>query len=267
LLLAAAFLAPVGFTASCGLDTHGLGLFDPVNEAGLPDSNNDSMVLPTEDGGMIDAKADVVVQPDADAKGDTDAASDAPEDSLADAPIDAPYDSPADCPVDAPEDSFVDAPIDAPVDSSPDAPADAADSGPLVCGTTGTVVFDPSMPCYVEGIYRAGDFLPPPDSSKGGACETMSCGNSPLNGDFDVLWVEETMNTGRFTSVKTPISYTARCTSYVAASPPTMTQLKSEMVKPSGWFAPSVSVIGTSYTLDAPTCVGSSVLYAMKYGP
>jgi hypothetical protein len=160
-------------------------------------------------------------------------------------------------------DSATDALVDAPAETGADAEA-GVDAG--ICGSSGTVVFDSSMPCYKEGIYRAGNFLPPPDSSPNTAtCQTGTCGNSPMSGDFEALWVQETQNTGKFTSTTAPSIFTARCTVYTAASPPDMSQLKSEMVKATGWFTPTVMTVATSYTLTAPSCAGSSVLYVMKY--
>ena len=141
----------------------------------------------------------------------------------------------------------------------------AGGSGPL-CSTTGTVIFNSAMPCYEFGDYRGGAFLPFPDSSPNTAtCQTGPCGNMPVPGDFEVLWVQETINQGIFDSTIAPSGITARCTVYTKAAPPTMNQLKSEMLQAGGWFAPSVSSVGTSNTLTAPTCAGSSVLYAWHY--
>ncbi len=135
------------------------------------------------------------------------------------------------------------------------------------CGQFGTVVFDSVMPCYKHGLYRSGDFLPEPDSSSDtAACQTGTCANTPMAGDLEILWVQETLSNGLFTSVSQPVSYAAHCMSYTAASPPTLTQLKADLALPTGWFIPGVSKVGDSYTLIAVSCTpGQSALYEIIY--
>ncbi len=135
------------------------------------------------------------------------------------------------------------------------------------CSQSGTVVFDSAMSCYKHGLYRNGDFLPEPDSSSDTAmCENGSCANTPQVGDLEVLWVQEGQSDGLFTSVSQPASYAARCTTYTAAGPPTLAQMKAELGLPTGWFIPGVSQVGDSYTLIAVSCgAGQSALYEVIY--
>jgi hypothetical protein len=172
----------------------------------------------------------------------------------------------ADAPIDAPADSGKD---DAEADSDSGADAETgtdADSG-TSCSKSGTVVFDPSMGCYKEGIVRSGSFLPSPESSEDTpVCQSGTCANSPVSGtDTEVLWVQEGSNTGKFSSTKTPAAYSAHCTPYTSLTPPTLTQLAADLTLPTGWFTPAVTNIGTDYKLDAPVCAGSSVLYVIPH--
>ena len=224
---------------------------------------------PVEADAMSDADADVAVDAPVDAPMEADAMFDADADVGVDAPVYAAVDAPVEA--DAMTDADADVAVDAPVDSPVDAPVEAdampdADAGP-VCGDTGTVVFDSAMLCYKEGIFRSGNFLPAPDSSPDtAACQTGLCANSPVSGDVEVLWVQETNNDGLFTSVSTPVSYAARCTTYTSATPPSLTQMKTELESPTGWFVPGVSKVGTSYTLKAVSCApGQSALYEVIY--
>lgn len=165
----------------------------------------------------------------------------------------------------------------APADSGNDAKLDAPDDGPdavaLSCSKSGTVVFDPSMPCYKEGIFRAGKFLPPPDSSENTAtCQTGTCANSPVNGDNEILWVPETSPTGIFTSVKKPQAFLAHCVTHTAATPPSLTDLAADYALPSGWFTPNVSTVGPQYTVTSFACTGAdaggkSLMIVAQYGP
>lgn len=146
-------------------------------------------------------------------------------------------------------------------------------SGGPQCGDSGAVVFNAVvMPCFKAGIDRAGNFLPPPDSSDNtSVCEPGGCANTPVNGDLEILWVDETAHNGRFTSVKTPVAYNGHCLpAYTAASPPTMDELKVALTMGSGWFTPVVNINGTDYTLSPPVatpCANESVIYEMQYGP
>lgn len=188
---------------------------------------------------------------------------------------DAGTDAPAETSTEAGKDVQTDAPLDAPADSPSDAEAGAEaglDAGPdsdagTTCSKSGTVVFDPSMGCYKEGIVRSGSFLPSPESSEDTpVCQSGTCANSPAPSDVEVLWVQEGANTGKFSSVKTPASYSARCTTYTSLTPPSLTQLKAEIGLPTGWFVPGVIKVGTDYKVtDASNCPGKSVLYVMPY--
>ncbi len=185
---------------------------------------------------------------------------------------DAGTDAPAETSTEAGKDVQNDAPVDAPADSPSDAEA-GLDAGPdsdagTTCSKSGTVVFDPSMGCYKEGIVRGGSFLASPESSEDTpVCQSGTCANSPVSGtDAEVLWVQEGVNTGKFSSVKNPAAFSAHCSSYTSLTPPSLTQLKAELALPTGWFVPGVSKVGTDYKLtDAGNCPGKSVLYVMPY--
>ncbi len=302
LMVVAALLAPAVVTGAlesgCALDTQGLGLFDTVPDGGeggtASDSGNggghDAMMAEDSAGfpdgfSKPDAGIDATVDAMADAETEKDAAPDALADAMFDATIDADAMADADAMMDAmvdaetmdamtdaevdamPDVTMMDATTDAEVDAMVDAATDmdAGDSGVLMCGSSGTVVFDTSMPCYKEGLFRSGDFLPPPDSSPNtAACQTGSCANSPVSGDKDVLWVEETNNMGIFTTVPNPLAFRALCSSYTSAMPPTMDQMKVALALP-GWFGANAANVGTSYTLSAPACGTSAVLYYIQY--
>ncbi len=191
---------------------------------------------------------------------DQDAGSDAPVETSTEAGKDAQNDAPADSTSDA--EAGAEAGPEAGLDAGPD--SDAGTS----CSKSGTVVFDPSMGCYKEGIVRGGSFLPSPESSEDTAvCQSGMCANSPVSGtDTEVLWVQEGLNTGKFSSVKNPAAFSARCSTYTSLTPPSLTQIKAEVGLPTGWFVPGVSKVGTDYKLtDASNCPGKSVLYVMPY--
>lgn len=236
------FLAAVSLTLlHCGL--HEGGLFDDPE---CPPEGADSGVC--SDGGF-------------DSPLDSETAADAVIDIMPDSSVDA--DAQADVAVEADAAPDSDAGGDTGTDSGVDTGVDA---GP-VCGSSGTVVFDPTMPCYKHGLYRSGNFVPIPDSSLDTpACQTGTCANSPVAGmDSEVLWVQETLNQGKFTSKTVPAGFSAHCSLYTAASPPSLTQLKVDLAASTGWFVPTVTKIATSYTLTAPSCSGSAVLYLIVY--
>ncbi len=235
------FLAVASLTlVHCGLEYGGL-FDDPVcppegTDSGVCADGGDDSALDSEAtaDAVIDTKPDAFV--DADAQADVTMEADAAPDS------------------DAGGDTGADSGVDTGVDAGP------------VCSSSGTVVFDSKMPCYKHGIFRGGNFLPSPDSSLDTpTCQTGTCANSPKSGDVEVLWVQETTNSGLFTSVTAPVSFAAHCSLYTAAIPPSLTQLKVELGLPTGWSVPGVSKVGTSYTLTAPACSGSAVLYEIVY--
>ncbi len=176
----------------------------------------------------------------------------------------------------ADDDSGTDAgPADAQTDSvvpgdAADAETDAHDSADsndaaLTCSSTGTVVFDSAMGCYKEGLFRGSNFVAPPESSSNDkTCQSGTCANSPISGDLDVLWVQETKNNGMFTTVPNPLSFQARCSSHTSANPPTMDDLKTELAL-SGWFGANASNVASSYILSAPSCGGNAVTYRIKF--
>ena len=149
------------------------------------------------------------------------------------------------------------------VDSALDGGSDA-DAGP-VCGSSGTVVFDSSMPCYKVCLFDGSKCVSAPQSSTNDAtCQTGICANTPMSGYQDVVWVEEISNNALFTTAPNPLSFKARCSSYTSAMPPTRDQVLAELSL-TGWFGANASNVSTSYTLSAPSCAGTAVTYRIQY--
>lgn len=302
LMVVGALLAPAAMAYGCTLNTNGTGLFadGAGGDAGynpdvvdLPDSSvfpdgSEKDVGPDVEKVKDTGSEDAVVDVDGDSPdtglSDADSGPDVDADADADATLDAEgMDAKPDV-VDSGDsgaggsdsgsdsgagggDSGTGGSDAGPDSGSVDSGTDAGNPG---CGSVGSVVFDQvKMSCFRVILDRAGAIVPSPASSDDTpSCEVGGCANTPINGDFDILWVPETGNTGYFTSVKTPVAYNAHCLpAYTLASPPDNVQLKSTLSLPNGWITPDVATAGTSYTVSAAPCAGQSVVYAMQYGP
>jgi hypothetical protein len=134
------------------------------------------------------------------------------------------------------------------VDSeAPDVGVDAAPS----CDNTGTFEYDMNEYVYVE-VNNSGSVTPFPESTQNGTYSAGKCGNSPSAGQFEGVWSPN--GTIKFTSSTAPLSFKVRCSSYTAATPPTPSQLSSDLMLTTGWFDPDVSNVGTNYVISTSFC-------------
>jgi len=85
-------------------------------------------------------------------------------------------------------------------------------------GVSGSVQFNPAMPCYKVLLVRNSAVVPQGTSPNDNACQTNPFGENVLSGDRLFVWVRNPLaNTALFTTGVTPTGFTARCSAYSTA--------------------------------------------------